>query len=382
MCCYNPMLAEPLPILNPETKKRQYKFLCSVRKWLTHHPDDEDILRSCGYIDVPITHDQFAAQSVDQVCRRNFVPMPEDHFCYVPDRSTGEVKSRYVARKLIVLPCGQCLDCRCKKAQEWANRIMLEAQYHDKSYFITLTYDDEHVPLVRSPFGEVCMSLRKADLQAFIKRLRRQQEYHKGNKIRYYAVGEYGSQYHRPHYHLVIFGLDLDDIVEVGRNKHGTMLHDSPTIRNLWSNGITEVDEMNWESAAYCARYTVKKLGKAESSFYEDHGLLPEFSVMSLKPAIGYPYFEDHARDIYEFDKIHISTAKGGKEVKPPRYFDSKYDDIYPAQMAEVKCNRRALVEDATAARLHDFGGSYLELLYMQEEAMKNRNKLLRRNLE
>jgi len=365
LSCYNPMLSEPTPFVNPETGKRQYKFLMSVKKWLDLAPETEDELRETGKISVR-TH---AANH--GVYRVNLF-----------DRSTGELIAREWHHDLLVLPCGQCLDCRCRHAQEWANRIMLEAQYHDKSYFITLTYDDMHVPRIRAPDGEEVLTLRPKDLQEFIKRLRWSQHYYHENKIRYYAVGEYGSTTHRPHYHIIVFGLVLDDLKEIGRNKSGTLLHDSQTIRDLWQNGLTEVDEMTWEAAAYCARYTTKKLGKSETDFYKQHGLVPELSRMSLKPAIGWQYFDDHKQEIYDTDKIYIATAKGGRTVKPPRYFDQKFDDIYPAQMEQVKGNRREIAEAATVARLANYNGSYTELLYLNEQKMKNRNKMLRRNLE
>ena len=362
--CYNPMIAEPTAFVNPETGKRQYKFLMSLKKWLENAPETEDEIRETGKISAytsPANYGVFKAYAVDTY--------------------TGEVISHY-RHNLIILPCGQCLDCRCRYAQEWANRIMLEAQYHEKSFFITLTYDDINVPRVRAPDGEEVLTLLPKDLQDFLKRLRRYQDYHKSNKIRFYAVGEYGSNTHRPHYHIIVFGLKLDDLKEIGRNKSGNLLHDSPTVRDIWNAGLTEVDELTWESAAYCARYTTKKLGKAETDFYQQHGLVPEFSRMSLKPAIGWQYFDDHKKEIYDFDEIHISTVKGGRTVKPPRYYDQKFDDICPAEMQEVKGNRRAIAEAATIARLVNFNGSYTELLYMKERKMKERNKILRRNLE
>lgn len=366
MSCYNPMLAEKTGAVNPETGKPAYRFWKSFKGYLQEHPEAEQEIRDTGTVWIDTYKSSPGA-------------VPTEPYA---NKFDGEFIGWRYRKKMIVLPCGQCLDCRCRHAQEWANRIMLEAQYHDKSYFITLTYDDMHVPRIRAPDGEEVLTLRPKDLQDFIKRLRRSQEYHKDNKIRYYAVGEYGSTTHRPHYHIIVFGLVLDDLKEIGRNKSGTLLHDSQKIRDLWQNGLTEVDEMTWESAAYCARYTTKKIGKAETDFYEQHGLTPEFSRMSLKPAIGWQYFVEHQQDIYKFDEIHISTAKGGRTVKPPRYYDQKFDDIYPAQMAEVKGNRREIAEAATVARLANFGGSYTELLYMNEQKMKQRNKVLRRNLE
>lgn len=368
--CYNPMVALNTGKVNSDTGKMQYKFSKSIKNFLI---DDAEI-REYGapqiyeYLDPEIErHEREIGMPVMWRSRPTFLI----------DKATGEVKNR-----AIILPCGQCLECRLQYARQWANRILLESQYHEESYFITLTYDDQHVPRVRAPDGEEIYTLNPKDLQDFIKRLRRLQDYHKSNQIRFYAVGEYGSCTHRPHYHAIIFGLKLDDLESIGRNKAGTSLHDSKIIRKIWGNGLTEVDLLTWESAAYCARYTTKKLGKSESDFYQQHGLVPEFSRMSLKPAIGWQYFDDHKDQIYAFDAINISTAQGGRKVKPPRYYDQKYDDIYPDNMAKVKGNRKEIAEKAQVARLKQFGGSYLELLAMQEEKVKAQNRKLRRNLE
>lgn len=362
--CYNPMLAEKLPVVNPKTGKQAYRFCKSLKFWIENHPEADNELREFGSVS-KFSHfsDSFA--------------YPTEPYANI---FTGEYIGWRYRKSMVILPCGQCLECRCQHAQEWANRIMLESKYHEKSYFVTLTYDDEHIPCAKSESGDEVFTLDPKDLQDFIKRLRRSQDYHKENKIRYYAVGEYGSQFHRPHYHAIIFGLLLDDIEEIGKSKLGRVLHDSKVIRRIWNRGLTEVDEMTWETAAYCARYTTKKLGKAETDFYEKNGLVPEFSRMSLKPAIGWQYFDDHKEQIYEFDEIYLS-AKGGITVKPPHYYDKKYDDIYPAGMMAVKANRADVAEKALVARMDRFDGSYLELLAQKEHDYKQHNKTLRRNL-
>lgn len=369
--CYNPMLALNTGKVNTETGKMQYKFLKSLKNFL--NGDDYEV-REYG---LPQIY-EYLDPEIERHEREIGMPvMWRSRPVMLVDKDTGEVKNRAV-----VLPCGQCLECRLKYAAGWANRILMEAQYHEDSYFVTLTYDDEHVPVSHTEDGELVYTLNPKDLQDFIKRLRRDQEYHKDNKIRFYAVGEYGSSTHRPHYHAIIFGFKIDDLESIGRNQHGTPLHDSKTVRRLWGLGLTEVDKLTWESAAYCARYTVKKLGKSETDFYEEMGLTPEFSRMSLKPAIGRQYLDDHMEQIYENDEIFISTAQGGRKVKPPRYYDQKFDDIYPEKMAQIKCNRKEVAEKAQKTRLSQYGGTYFELLAMQEEKVKAQNRKLRRNLE
>lgn len=367
--CLNPMLAVRTDKVNYKTGKKQYKFIGSLKN--LDSPEFDLQLRESGRIE--ILEDYIDRRYDDEIDRR----IRNRAWPYDVDRETGEVRNRAV-----ILPCGQCIECRCKYAQQWASRIMLESRYHEKSYFLTLTYDEEHVPISEAEDGTPSLTLCPKELQDFVKRLRRDQEYHHGNTIRFYAVGEYGSLFHRPHYHLIVFGLILDDVKVIGRNKHGTVIHDSDTIRKIWGKGRTEVDELTFESAAYCARYTTKKLGKTESGIYESLGLVPEFTRMSLKPAIGYQYFEEHMQEIYDFDKIYLSTGNGGRTVKPPRYYDQKFDDIYPETMASVKQNRREVAEKQLKLKFAGLSGSYVEFLANQAEAYIKRTRSLKRDLE
>ena len=144
-------------------------------------------------------------------------------------------------------PCGWCLPCRINKARTWQHRIMLEAKSHNKNAFVTLTYSDENVPM--NDHGE--QILLKYELQNFLKRLRK---YYKSESIRYFAVGEYGDQTSRPHYHLCLFGLGKED---------------EEIIKKAWTErgkeiGFVEVGDVEPESARYIAGYTIKKLTHKE----------------------------------------------------------------------------------------------------------------------
>ena len=118
------------------------------------------------------------------------------------------------------LPCGQCVGCRLDYAREWANRIMLEKQYYpdEECFFLTLTYNDEHLPLAYDCdpdtgelHGCVTSPLNPDDLRRFWMRLRKR---FSDCDIRYYACGEYGDLHYRPHYHAIVFGLRLVDVVQ------------------------------------------------------------------------------------------------------------------------------------------------------------------------
>lgn len=97
----------------------------------------------------------------------------------------------------IKIPCGQCAGCRMQKTREWADRMILELDHSKKAVFLTLTYNDDHLPVkCQVTTGQMEMTLQKRDLTLFFKRLRK---FFKGKELRYYAVGEYGSHTLRPH---------------------------------------------------------------------------------------------------------------------------------------------------------------------------------------
>jgi len=169
-------------------------------------------------------------------------------------------------------PCGQCMNCRINNKRKWTARILLESLFHDQSIFITLTYNDQTVPINED--GEA--TLNPEHLKNFIKRLRN--EYSGINsKFRFFAVGEYGDKTWRPHYHAILFGVGLDA---------------EPLIAQKWSNngkpiGFTSVAELTPERAAYTAQYTTKKMtGVLDPRLGNKH---PEFARMSNRYGIGEP---------------------------------------------------------------------------------------------
>lgn len=248
----------------------------------------------------------------------------------------------------IDIPCNHCVECRLHFSRSWATRMMLEQQYHEQSWFITLTYDDKHIPLSYYPdpdTGEAMpvQTLEKKALQDFMKRLR--DHYSRltgGDKLRYYAVGEYGDSSHRPHYHLVVFGLNLSekDLTHLKNSALGFPYYASKLVESCWTFGYSMVCAVTWESCAYVARYCMKKLSGDFKDFYQAFNIQPEFSLMSRKPGIARLYYEDHKSDIYKYDEIFLSTTSGGMKSKPPRYFDQLFDIDDPELLAEVKARR------------------------------------------
>lgn len=293
-----------------------------------------------------------------------------------------------VVRDFIEIPCGQCTGCRLEYSRQWANRCMLELQYHDSAYFVTLTYDDVHVP--KSYYGDpetgeamTSLTLVKRDFQLFMKRLRKK---FPNDKIRFFMSGEYGGQSFRPHYHAILFGLHLDDLVPWSKSSQGFTYYNSSSLQSCWSVdgvpiGYAVVAEVTWETCAYTARYVMKKLKGSDAQFYSDHNIEPEFTLMSRKPGIAHQYFVDHP-DIYQCEFIDISTDKGGRRFRPPRYYDRLFDVEYPDEMAEIKEIRKRTAEDAKKIKLQKTNLPYLEMLAVEERNLQARIKSLKRSLE
>ncbi len=155
--------------------------------------------------------------------------------------------------------CGRCHACNRNKIRIWVGRLMTEWNHHAATSFITLTYNDKHVPCGNK--------LQKADLQKFLKRLRKR---FYPEKFRFYAVGEYGDTTQRPHYHLILFG---------------SRQLEEKEIEQLWPNGFTSLRPADEKNMAYTCGYTMKKMTKQKDPRLE--GRTPEFATMSMRPGIG-----------------------------------------------------------------------------------------------
>lgn len=238
------------------------------------------------------------------------------------------------------LPCGNCMGCRLEKSRQWALRCVHEAKCYESNCFITLTYSNDNLPFNGS--------LVRKDPQDFIKRLR---ERFAAIKIRYYGCGEYGDQLSRPHYHLCLFNFDFPDRV-LFSSSGGMKYFTSDILTKLWGKGHCLVTDFSFETAAYVARYCVKKInGVMAKDYYNNR--LPEFSMMSLKPGIGAVWLDKFGKsDVFP----HDSCIARGHECKPPRYYDKLRERADPGGFLKVKEARKLeaafRVDDNTAARL------------------------------
>lgn len=247
--------------------------------------------------------------------------------------------------KRLTVPCGSCIGCRLNQSRVWAARMCMEAQLHDQNSFITLTYSPENLPFA----GQ----LEKDHVQLFLKRLRKSLDKKYAKKIRYYYVGEYGDLNGRPHYHVLLFGHDFSaDRKYLKRTKKGFLIYTSPTLSDCWPYGHANIGEFNFESAAYCARYCLKKqTGKKnpikEEVYCDIHTgevvfRTPEFGQPSTRPGIAANWYARFGMDVRRTDYIVMRNNK----MLPPRYFDKLTQKHYFEDYEKIKDNRTCNVPD------------------------------------
>ncbi|QXP07956.1 MAG: replication initiator protein [Arizlama microvirus] len=267
------------------------------------------------------------------------------------------------------LPCGQCRGCRLERSRQWAVRCMHEASLHEENCFITLTYDNDHCPTDRS--------LNYGDYQRFMKRFRKR---FKDSTIRFYMAGEYGEKFERPHFHACIFGFNFPDRTLWKRTPSGALIYRSKLLEDLWPFGYSSIGDVTFESAAYVARYVMKKrTGKGVGDHYETTDFetgeikdrVPEFNRMSLKPGIGYEWYRKFSSDIYPHDYVVIN----GREARPPKFYDKKFADDFPEEFEALQFQRFVDAVDR-------FDDNTDERLHVKEQVLEAKFSRLKRNIE
>lgn len=220
--------------------------------------------------------------------------------------------------------CGQCMPCRYNRRRLWTHRIVLEALKHERSSFVTLTYDAEHLP----PGG----TLVPRDVTLWLKRLRKELS---PLSLRYFLVGEYGDESWRPHYHAALFGVSPGD---------------SQVVLDSWGKGHVMCGDLNLFSAQYISGYVTKKMtSKTDGRL---NGRYPEFTRMSLRPGIGASAIGDikdslvseyGIKSMLENVGVPISLSHGGKAMPLGRYLRRKLseelgvDGIFKEKDAQIE---------------------------------------------
>lgn len=275
------------------------------------------------------------------------------------------------------LPCGGCEGCLLERSRQWAVRCMHEAQLWEKNCFITLTYEDP------PPWN----SLVHSDFQKFMKRLRKR---FKGDKevvddrtgkssrpIRYYMAGEYGSARGRPHYHACIFNFAFEDLKFLRRTNSGSDLYRSAQLESLWPYGYSSVGDVTFESAAYVARYVMKKQNQdidvhapVDLETGEVIERLPEYNRMSLKPGIGANFVDKFKSDVFPNDYVVVN----GHKAKPPRYYFKRLEQQDPDLYEQVEYSR-------AMKGLQSCEENTVERLGARQKVLQAKLKQLQRNL-
>lgn len=232
--------------------------------------------------------------------------------------------------KNLALPCGTCIGCRSAHALQWATRCEHEAKLNKWNAFITLTYDDEHLP----PEGH----LNVAHLQKFLKRIRKSISTHPHHytrdptrNLRYFACGEYGEHNGRPHYHILAFNLGFADRYKCGGSNEKGLLFASPLLTTVWGQGDARYGQATAAAANYIAQYSLKKQGSGE---YDQDGVWrpKPFLVMSRKPRIGAKWLETYYNDLR---KGYI--VRDGKPQAIPRAYLKHLEKLNPQLYEEIK---------------------------------------------
>lgn len=298
----------------------------------------------------------------------------------------------------VAMPCGKCAACQIRKRKDWSVRLMHETSQHEQCCFITLTYDEDNVPTTdwrplddqHKDFARGIGSLPErtlfpADLQKFIKRLRRHLEYvpasglvngksyarnlrtwfdHAG-KIRYYAVGEYGSKTRRPHYHIMIFGWSPSDKVAL-KVHNGNPVYISKQLQALWSHGYSSVSDVSPYVARYAARYVTKKFARLnDSPDLTDLSVVPEFTLQSVRNGgIGATWFDKYGCAAC---LRGLCTARCGDRISNyaiPQYYYSRLRKLHPEVFLQVRQRRLDFVLGLrdTAYTAHDYSRMYEDL--------------------
>lgn len=211
------------------------------------------------------------------------------------------------------LPCGKCPECCRDYYTMWATRGSRELARWDSTLFITLTYSDEHLPPDNS--------LRKKDVQDFIKRIKKYFKSSKSNPVRQIYCGEYGSLTKRPHYHVILFNADFSDKTHFRTTERGDKVFISETLTYYWGLGNCEFGYAQPGSIAYLFKYVLKKKSRKEKEqplIIERDGITyevaHEFIEASRNPGIG-----AHMRDSKSIKKGYLSV--NGVRSKLPKYY-------------------------------------------------------------
>lgn len=294
----------------------------------------------------------------------------------------AKIDSKLPGQEFVPVPCGKCVGCRLDKAKHWSDRMLLEFatereyQPKKKALFVTLTYDDENVPWIIGTDGLPYRSLNPVDTQLWLKRFRKSvwEKYHR--RIRFYLAGEYGDHTFRPHYHVIIFGLGMDDLEDAQLYSHDvdmdTDLYISPWFDALWSLGQCKLAPACYSTFAYVGRYVIKKQYAADFSRLIYRGRVPPFNRVSRRPGLGADYFAS-----VDSPQVWLSDGSQVHQIGVPRIVWDKLHLTDPETYDILKSQQRNIAHERNALIENQLSKSYLDYLSDCEKAYLSRTKIL-----
>lgn len=277
--------------------------------------------------------------------------------------------------KTLNVPCGKCPFCLSNQRQDWTFRLTEELRYAESAHFITLTYDEEHVPInhevLEIPTTEpIGTTLLKSDTQAFLKRLRhhnmvtyqklskdskmtRKRAMKEHTKIKYYLVGEYGENHDRPHYHAIMFNLQPNT---------------EELIYKSWNKGFTHLGKVTPASIGYVTKYVINK--NEQKSTNRIH------PFASISNGIGIKYLEKNEQYHQENEEYSVRNTNGRRQ-RLPKYYKDKI--FWPEQNKRMAKEQIQLMDESENREIERLEGLGLHpAKYQQEQTQTTINKILK----
>lgn len=296
-----------------------------------------------------------------------------DNYGFVPDIiGTACANSIKLKDLEFRVPCGKCLPCQKKRRSEWSLRLEHEYLFSDSAYFITLTYNDYYIPRTKEGY----QTLYKKHLQNYIKRLRndhvkyvsktlnisKKEVKHRAKPLRYYAVGEYGSKTRRPHYHLILFNMDIGNLAP---------------IKNQWKHGMSDVGTVTSASINYVTKYMFKQFNRKTDK------RTPPFSLMSKKPIIGQAYLENYGVHHIESESLEVRDQNGHIRRLPKAYlrrlFTNKEDRLELSRKSyEKHIHKKIKVFEEKVEKYH--GGKILDYQISKQADLERHREIVNNN--
>lgn len=319
-------------------------------------------------------------------------------------RSIWEGKKRYMINKIDIVPCGYCESCRIQRSKENATKCVLESKEYPDGYnwFITYTYNDEHLPMidemVNEKTGEIYEddgtwngTLVKEHRTKYWKDTRNYWDYHfHHNGIRFFECGEYGGTTGRSHYHAIGFNFPInkEDLVFYKFNRNKQPIWTCDKVAKLWQDekglqrGFVTIAKVNWQTCAYVARYCTKKMyGEYAEDYYKSKGQIPEFINMSRKPGIGRAYYDENWEKIYKDDEIILEMKQGLAQAVPPcKYYDRLFDVEHHEELEQIKAKRKEKAIENKKVTMSKMSISEKEYNEIKERTLHEKFKHLKRD--